>query len=339
MRRSPATTDAAARLASWCMSQLRAARDLRAFLRRHGSRTAGSAAVVVESLQLIVPTDCLAVSAWDPAARRHRTLATSYPGTDTSFFDDEWHRDPLFQLPLRRREPVRIGDLTAGERHGAVFDRVIDPAGFRDGVTQCLYASDGRYVGMVNANSQDAGTLDDDVVHLLDLVSPDLAAAIDPVPAPSPLTARLADGGVGGRGAGGGGAEGFLLAADGTTRPLSPGARPDLVAALPPPGGLSDGTTHLVVGDAVIAVDTARSGDGTVVLHREVPPPDGLTVRELHVLALVAEGHSNIRIGQRCGITARTVATHVEHILRKTGARNRAEAASRAARLRLVVRT
>lgn len=336
MRRSTATTGAPAGLASQGMSQLRAARDLRAFLRRHGSRTAGSAAVVVEALQLIVPTDCLAVSAWDPAARRHRTLATSYPGTDTSFFDDEWHRDPLFQLPLRRREPVRIRDLTAGERHGAVFDRVIDPAGFREGVTQCLYASDGRYIGMVNANSQDAGTLDDDVVHLLDLVSPDLAAAIDPVPTPSPLTARLADGGVD-RDIHGG-VEGFLLAADGRTRPLSPGARPELVAALPPTGALPDGTTHLVLGTAVIALDTARSGDGTVVLHREVPPPDGLTVRELHVLALVAEGHGNIAIGRRCGISARTVATHVEHILRKTGARNRAEAASRAARLRLVVR-
>lgn len=333
MRRSTATTGAVARLAWQGMSQLRAARELRAFLRRHGSRTAGSAAVVVESLRLIVPTDCLAVSAWDPAARRHRTLATSYPGTDTSFFDDEWHHDPLFQLPLRRREPVRIRDLTAGERHGAVFDRVIDPAGFREGVTQCLYASDGRYVGMVNANSQDAGTLDDDVVHLLDLVSPDLAAAIDPVTAPSPLTARLADVGVDGSGI-----EGFLLAADGRTRPLSPGARPALAAVLPPTDALPDGTTHLVLGTAVIAVDTARSGDGTVVLHREVPPPDGLTVRELHVLALVAEGHGNIAIGQRCGISARTVATHVEHILRKTGARNRAEAASRAARLRLVVR-
>lgn len=318
------------------MSGLRAARELRSFLRRNGSRTSGSAAVVVEALHAIVPADCLAMSTWDPAKRRHRTLASSYPSTATAYFDDEWHHDPLFQLPLRRREPVRIRDLTVGERHGTVFDRVIDPAGFRDGVTQCLYAADGRYVGMINANSQDNSSLDDDVVHLMDLLSADLAAAIDPVAAPLPLTARLADGDT----------EGFLLAADGTTQPLSPGARPDLVAELSPPAGSTtgptrrppEGTTHLVLGHVVIAVDTARSGNNTFVLHREVPPPDGLTIRELHVLALIADGHSNNQIGQHCGISARTVATHVEHILLKTGTRNRAEAAARAARLRLVVK-
>lgn len=313
------------------MSALRAARELRSFLRRYGSRTPGSAAAVVEALASIVPADCLALSSWDPAGRRHRTLASSYPGTATSYFDDEWHRDPLFQVPRLRREPVRICDLDISQRHGAVFDRVIDPAGFRDGVTQCLYAADGRYVGMVNANSLTNQSLDDDVVNLMDLLAADLAAAIDPVTTPPALTARLADGD----------AEGFLVAVDGTVTPLSPGANPALLSTQTPsvvgPGHhLQEGTTLLLVGQILFAVDLARWGDQTLVLHRQITPPAALTVRELHVLAMLADGHSNKQIGQRCGISDRTVATHVEHILLKIGARTRAEAAGRSAQWRLV---
>lgn len=245
------------------------------------------------------------------------------------FLDEEWHRDPLlFLLPRRRREPVRIRDVEVGRRHGGVFDRVIAPGGFRAGMTQCLFAADGRYVGMINANAL-VDRLDDDVVHLVDLLSTDFAAAVDPVVAPLPLTARLADGET----------DGFLVTAGGAVRPLSPGARPDLVGALAPrpPTGVEPASTalHLVDGAGVLAVETARSGADVVVLHRPTPPPDGLTVRELHILAALTEGLSNSQIGRRCGISARTVGSHVEHILMKTGTRNRAEAAVRAVRLGL----
>ncbi|WP_433799972.1 helix-turn-helix transcriptional regulator [Actinomycetospora sp. CA-084318] len=307
------------------MSRLRAARELRAFLRRHGSRTAGPATAVLETLGAIVPSDCLALSAWDPATGRHRTLASSYPEGAMAFLNDEWHHDPLFLIPRQRREPVRIRDVEPVRRHGGVFDRVIGPGGFRGGMTQCLFAADGRYVGMINANALD-DRLDDDVVHLVDLLSADLAAAIDPVVPALPPTARLADGGT----------DGFLVPTTGPVQPLSPGARPKLLDALPVAGD-GTGTRLLVDGGEVLAVDVARGGAGVVVLHRPVPPPDGLTVRELHVLAALADGLSNAQIGRRCGISARTVGTHVEHILMKTGTRNRAEAAVRAAGWRLSI--
>ncbi|MCD2188989.1 helix-turn-helix transcriptional regulator [Actinomycetospora soli] len=315
------------------MSGLRAARELRAFLRRHGCRTPGPASAVLDGLAAIVPSDCLALSAWDPASGRHRTLASSYPVSAMSFLNDEWRRDPLFLLPRRRREPVRIRDVEPLRRHGGVFDRVIAPGGFRAGMTQCLFAADGRYVGMINANALD-DRLDDDVVHLVDLLSADLAAAVDPVVPPLPPTARLADGGT----------DGFLVPTTGPVQPLSPGARPELLDALAGGAdgvgvgvGVGVGARLLVDGGEVLAVDVARSGAGLVVLHRPVPPPDGLTVRELHVLAALADGLSNAQIGRRCGISARTVGTHVEHILMKTGTRNRAEAAGRAAGRRLTV--
>lgn len=53
-----------------------------------------------------------------------------------------------------------------------------------------------------------------------------------------------------------------------------------------------------------------------------------LTDREKQVLRLVATGISNQRIGDQLGITANTVKYHVANLLRKYGARTRAELAS-----------
>jgi DNA-binding CsgD family transcriptional regulator len=63
----------------------------------------------------------------------------------------------------------------------------------------------------------------------------------------------------------------------------------------------------------------------------ETARPDGLTVRELDVLRLVAEGRSNREIGERLFISQNTAANHVRSILLKTGAANRTGAAIYAA--------
>ncbi|HEY6776816.1 MAG TPA: LuxR C-terminal-related transcriptional regulator [Thermoleophilaceae bacterium] len=56
---------------------------------------------------------------------------------------------------------------------------------------------------------------------------------------------------------------------------------------------------------------------------------EGLTRREREVLTMLAEGETNARIAQRLVVTEETVKTHVKHILRKLGARNRSQAVSR----------
>jgi DNA-binding NarL/FixJ family response regulator len=58
-----------------------------------------------------------------------------------------------------------------------------------------------------------------------------------------------------------------------------------------------------------------------------------LSGRELGVLELIAEGCTNAGIGERLGITHGTVKTHVENLLRKLDATDRAHAVSRAMRL------
>lgn len=59
------------------------------------------------------------------------------------------------------------------------------------------------------------------------------------------------------------------------------------------------------------------------------PTEDVLTARELDVLAAIAEGATNREISERLVVAETTVQSHVKHILRKLGARNRTEAATR----------
>ncbi|MFI9845899.1 response regulator [Nonomuraea sp. NPDC051941] len=68
-------------------------------------------------------------------------------------------------------------------------------------------------------------------------------------------------------------------------------------------------------------------------LSRAAPPPvsacpDGLTVREVEVLRLVARGMSNAEIGSALFIAETTVKTHINNAFAKIGVRNRTEAAA-----------
>jgi DNA-binding NarL/FixJ family response regulator len=59
----------------------------------------------------------------------------------------------------------------------------------------------------------------------------------------------------------------------------------------------------------------------------EAPPSHGLTEREASILSLVAQGLSNMKIGERLFVTEQTVKFHMSNIFRKLGAANRTEAA------------
>ncbi|WP_127359241.1 response regulator transcription factor [Actinacidiphila soli] len=69
-------------------------------------------------------------------------------------------------------------------------------------------------------------------------------------------------------------------------------------------------------------VEAAEGPDVPEVLEL----PDGLTVREAEVLALVAQGLSNSEIASRLYVSVTTVKTHINNLFAKTGARDRAQA-------------
>ncbi|MFD2284390.1 response regulator transcription factor [Streptomyces lusitanus] len=60
--------------------------------------------------------------------------------------------------------------------------------------------------------------------------------------------------------------------------------------------------------------------------------PYGLSPRELEVLTRAARGQTNQAIAQALFLSPRTVHSHIEHLLRKTGCASRAEATALAVR-------
>lgn len=71
------------------------------------------------------------------------------------------------------------------------------------------------------------------------------------------------------------------------------------------------------------AVAAGRQRAGTGAVWRN---PDGLSPREVEVLALIADGRSNQEIADALVVSMATVKTHVNHVFTKTGARDRAQA-------------
>ncbi len=106
------------------------------------------------------------------------------------------------------------------------------------------------------------------------------------------------------------------------------------------PGGDQDAAYDLVAEGFAIAERLGmRPLAGRLAELRErcaASSAAGLTDRELDVLRLLAQGHTNREIGEALYISPNTVAVHVAHVLAKTGARNRTEAAALAARGSLV---
>ena len=95
------------------------------------------------------------------------------------------------------------------------------------------------------------------------------------------------------------------------------GAQGLLVTSSPAPA-LDLGVRQVVAG----GVATAATGVVTAVRVRGVGDLSG---REVEVLSLVAEGQSNKEVGDRLGLSALTVKSHLARISRKLGTGDRAE--------------
>jgi DNA-binding CsgD family transcriptional regulator len=81
---------------------------------------------------------------------------------------------------------------------------------------------------------------------------------------------------------------------------------------------------------------TYPSGAHGLRLPEEEGITVALTVRERHVIGLVADGLSNKEIGEHLFITERTVRFHLTSIFQKLGADNRAQAVAIANRLEIL---
>jgi DNA-binding NarL/FixJ family response regulator len=97
-----------------------------------------------------------------------------------------------------------------------------------------------------------------------------------------------------------------------------------------PPEELVVAVRTVAAGEALLSPSVTRRLIAEFAARPEpAPPPDGLdelTERERDVLLLLAQGASNAEIATRLFVAETTVKTHVAHILRKLGIRDRAQA-------------
>ena len=98
-----------------------------------------------------------------------------------------------------------------------------------------------------------------------------------------------------------------------------------------PPETLFEAVRVVAAGEALLAPAVTRR---LIAEFARLRPPqrtrpqdlDALTRRELEILGFVAAGLSNHEISERLVLSNETVKTHVSHILRKLGLRDRAQA-------------
>ncbi len=106
-----------------------------------------------------------------------------------------------------------------------------------------------------------------------------------------------------------------------------------LQGVLPRRSDLRQVTAAVAALAAGLSVRVPSLRDHAGFAAREAPSRSPLTPREVEVLALVGEGHSNKAIARRLGISAHTVKYHLEAIFVKLAVRSRAEAVTRGLRL------
>ena len=118
-------------------------------------------------------------------------------------------------------------------------------------------------------------------------------------------------------------------------RAVSQGARAFIPKSLPG-AGIVEGIEHALHGRAGTFDGTHLASEGALSEGNGLP--DGLSLRQMEVLALICEGKSNKQIARELGIVERTVKSHVTAIFGALSVINRTQAAMVAERLGLITR-
>jgi DNA-binding CsgD family transcriptional regulator len=306
------------------------------------------AEALLAQVQRVVPFEAGIIALLPPGRRVHVPLSRHG-------FDDhanQYYDGPGFlqdvELAGLRRSPLarRLVDLPVPPAEIPLWGEYLLPAGFRGGFGVGLFTPDDRYMGLLGAVTERATPATREAINLVGLLATQVALAVDPLHSLATIAGMVH-----------GAIAGIVLTAAGSTQ------------ALP---GLPDHPL-LVSGSGVLAATTAQVADGSLYCSFLAPvppaegtdthlrvtvlavPPDvrlfatamvllspagdlhGLSPRELQVLGLLVTGVSNERIAAALGISARTVAVHIDNLRAKLAASSRTAAAARALRLGLFV--
>jgi DNA-binding CsgD family transcriptional regulator len=292
---------------------------------------------LVERLEHWLPIDATWLALSDPRSDVYTTIgSTGLEGSVLTYLDRPAVAQEIQRAGLNRNQaPVSLAELPVAADDLPTWADCLIPAGFRNGLGVPLFETGGPYLGMLTLFFGGRQPLSGALRERVGQLSPVIARGVSPLRSLL-ATARIVQGAT----------SGAVLFRDGTVSPL-PGLEDHalLVADSPVVG---------IARDGLLAGQVYRSflwpaGEGprptshlrlTVLAATEVPlfvlgtllvtpraECRGLTPRELQVLGLLVDGRSNQQIAKNLSVAARTVATHVEHLLAKLDAPTRTAAA------------
>ena len=294
---------------------------------------------VLEELRNLIPFEVAELTMINPLdGTVEEVAAVGYDDAVLDGLRSQRFLDLMYALDLPETgTPIRMKDLPGDRLDNWAVSDLLLPAGFAEGMTMALRTSDGRFTGILNVSTTSTEHPSDIARAAVAQLCTSLGALTDPVRSGRWLATLLSAGSM----------------AVGLNREGS-------VVELP---GI-DAHPLLVDGGSLVATAIEQSGQGTWNTFvwpedddwyrvRVVPCPASVHVntvvtidavdlaplsrREIEVLTLAAEGLSNSEIGDALVISSRTVGTHVEHLLDKLGAPNRAAAVAQAIREGLVL--
>jgi DNA-binding CsgD family transcriptional regulator len=299
------------------------------------------AEALLGQLSRLVPFQAARIGLLDPERGAPVSLVSQgYNEAVRAYYDSPAVLEEFELLGLdRARLPICIRDLPvpAGEVRG--WAEYLRPAGFREGLAVGLFTPDGRHLGILGMNTDTEAHPTDAARNLIGQLASLIAYAVDPLRSIVAAARLIHDA-----------TAGIALARTGNPLPvpgmsthplLSQNSLVLAVVAQQLPGGphyasflcpystRENPDSHVRV-TVLACLPQPACHLAAVVM---VSPPGNLcklTPRELEILGLLVEGWPNQRIAAAFGITARTVAARVEHILVKLDARTRALAAVRA---------
>jgi DNA-binding CsgD family transcriptional regulator len=296
-----------------------------------------AATTVLRLLEPVTHHDAGALMLWDPMARVHSALAAVTYGDETvAALGDRYAASAENRLVRERHLPMRIDDMPGDYRRSPMYQEVLRPAGFEDGMTTCLFSDSGVYTGMLHFSAAARGAFHDDAAELLKALAPALAQMCDVArrqttgcAIPAGANATLID------------HTGRAWAVESCAPALAP-TQPDFTGFL----------RRFMASRQVAATGLQASSDGWLalqvlkvadplgrpepaVLVQELPTsglPHSLSPREYDILNGMAAGLSNRQLASQRDVSLRTVTTHVERILHKMGQPSRAGAVASAMR-------
>ncbi len=299
----------------------------------HGSADERAQAVLDE-LHTLIPFEAAEISCVNPLTGQiEEVAATGYSDEVLDGLRSQRFLDLMDLLGLQESgRPIRMKDLPGDPLDNWAVSDLLIPAGYAEGMTMALRTPDGRFTGVLNLSTTSTSHPSDIARDAVAQLCSALGTLTDPMRAGRWLAMLLGSDST----AVGLGTEGHVIPLPGIqAHPLLAEGSELMDLAV---GTGTPGTWHSFIWDEpeswyrVRVVPCASDPHLQAIVSMDSVDVGPLSRRELEVLTLAAEGLSNGEIGDALVISGRTVGSHIEHVLDKLCAPNRAAAVAHAIR-------